>query len=69
MPRNDRKARGGQAEGSGKTFQKRKYKHSAVESGISRLEHHGLNWCLDKGLKAFLRGIVHWELWQRIYTI
>jgi IS5 family transposase len=28
-------------------------KHSAVESNINMLEHHGLNCCCDKGLKHF----------------
>jgi len=29
--------------------------HSAVESEINRLEHHGLNRCLDVGLEGYLR--------------
>jgi hypothetical protein len=28
---------------------------SAVESEINRLEHHGLNRCLDVGLHGYLR--------------
>ena len=28
-------------------------KHSAVESNINMLEHHGLNRCADKGLSGF----------------
>src|SRR3989339_227207 len=43
------------AEESSKTFKKLRHKHSAVESDINRLEHHGLDRCLDKGLKAFKR--------------
>ena len=42
-------------EESGKTFKKLRHKHSAVESDINRLEHHGLDRCPDKGLKAFRR--------------
>ncbi|MEP9410213.1 MAG: hypothetical protein HRF42_02200 [Candidatus Brocadia sp.] len=44
-----------QAEESSKTFKKLRYKHSTVESDINRLEDHGLDRCLDKGLKAFKR--------------
>lgn len=29
--------------------------HSAVESNINMLEHHGLNRCMDKGLRGFKR--------------
>jgi hypothetical protein len=29
--------------------------HSAVESEIHSLEHHGLNRCLDAGLPGYLR--------------
>jgi hypothetical protein len=55
MPKKGRKNQAEQAEESGKTFQKLRHKHSAVESDINRLEHHGLDRCLDKGLKAFKR--------------
>ena len=29
--------------------------HSAVESEVNSLEHHGLNRCLDVGLEGYLR--------------
>jgi transposase, IS5 family len=35
------------------SFKAIKRKHSAVESNINMLEHHGLNRCVDKGLKGF----------------
>jgi transposase, IS5 family len=38
-----------------KAFKKIRNKHSAVESNINMLEHHGLNRCRDKGLKGFKR--------------
>jgi transposase, IS5 family len=38
-----------------KAFKKLRNKHSAVESNINMLEHHGLNRCRDKGLKGFKR--------------
>ena len=41
-------------EGS-KTFKKLRHAHSAVESNINMLEHHGLNRCFDKGLHGFKR--------------
>lgn len=36
-------------------FKKMKHRHSAVESNINMLEHHGLNRCMDKGLQNFKR--------------
>lgn len=38
-----------------KEFKKLCYAHSAVESNINMLEHHGLNRCVDKGLHGFKR--------------
>lgn len=38
-----------------KTFKKLRHAHSAVESNINMLEHHGLNRCFDKGLRGFKR--------------
>ena len=35
---------------SGREFKKLRNAHSAVESNINMLEHHGLNRCMDKGL-------------------
>ena len=55
MPKKGRKNQSEEAEESSKTFKKLRHKHSAVESDINRLEHHGLDRCLDKGLKAFKR--------------
>jgi transposase, IS5 family len=40
---------------SDKTFRKLRYAHSAVESNINMLEHHGLNRCMDKGLHGYKR--------------
>jgi hypothetical protein len=37
------------------TFIKLRNKHSAVESNINALEHHGLNRCMDKGKEHFER--------------
>jgi transposase, IS5 family len=40
---------------SGKKFVALRKQHSAVESQINSLEHHGLNRCLDAGLEGYLR--------------
>ena len=40
---------------SAKIFKRLRHAHSAVESNINMLEHHGLNRCFDKGLKGFKR--------------
>ncbi|MGV1080901.1 MAG: ISNCY family transposase [Candidatus Nanopelagicales bacterium] len=40
---------------SGVEFKKLRNAHSAVESNINMLEHHGLNRCMDKGLHGFKR--------------
>ena len=40
---------------SGKTFKQLRNAHSAVESNINMLEHHGLNRCPDKGLHGYKR--------------
>jgi len=36
-------------------FKKLRNAHSAVESNINMLVHHGLNHCMDKGLSRFKR--------------
>jgi transposase, IS5 family len=40
---------------STKQFKELRYKHSAIESNINMLEHHGLNRCADKGLHGYKR--------------
>ncbi|HEY1869445.1 MAG TPA: ISNCY family transposase [Chitinophagaceae bacterium] len=40
---------------SSKSFKQIRNQHSAVESNINMLEHHGLNRCMDKGLGGFKR--------------
>lgn len=40
---------------SSKQFKELRYAHSAVESNINMLEHHGLNRCADKGLHSYKR--------------
>jgi transposase, IS5 family len=40
---------------SDKKFKELRHAHSAVESNINMLEHHGLNRCMDKGLYGYKR--------------
>jgi IS5 family transposase len=40
---------------SSKAFKTLRNQHSAVESNINMLEHHGLNRCMDKGSHGFKR--------------
>jgi len=58
MPKRGRKnAQEAEAE-SAKRFVALRKAHSAVESAINALEHHGLNRCLDVGLDGYTRYIV-----------
>ena len=42
---------------STKSFKQLRNAHSAVESNINMLEHHGLNRCMDKGLGGYKRNV------------
>jgi len=55
MPKKGSKNEIEQAEESSKEFKKFRNKHSAIESNINSLEHHGLNRCPDKGKKGFVK--------------
>ena len=55
MPKKGRRNKIEAEEESQKQFAKLRKKHSAVESNINCLEHHGLNRCPDKGINAYLR--------------
>jgi hypothetical protein len=55
MPKKGKKNKAEQEEESSKVFKKLRNKHSAVESNINSLEHHGLNRCPDKGKKGFVK--------------
>ena len=52
MPKKGRKNKQEQERESHSEFKKLRNKHSAVESNINMLEHHGLNRCHDKGLQG-----------------
>jgi transposase, IS5 family len=53
MPKKGKKNAIEKEEESRKSFKKLRYAHSAVESNINELEHHGLNRCPDKGINRF----------------
>lgn len=52
MPKKGKKNKEEQERESHPQFKKLRNRHSAVESNINMLEHHGLNRCPDKGLKG-----------------
>jgi hypothetical protein len=55
MPKRGKKNAAETERESGKKFVALRRQHSAVESEINSLEHHGLNRCLDVGLKGYQR--------------
>ena len=55
LPKRGRHNKEDKARESNATFKKLRNAHSAVESNINMLEHHGLNRCMDKGLRNYKR--------------
>ncbi len=55
MPKRGKKNAAETERESEKPFVALRKQHSAVESEINSLEHHGLNRCLDMGIKGYLR--------------
>jgi IS5 family transposase len=55
MPKRGKKNAAETERESAKTFVALRQQHSAVESEINSLEHHGLNRCLDVGLEGYRR--------------
>ena len=69
MPKRGRKnAEEAEAESARKFVALRKA-HSAVESAINALEHHGLNRCLDLGLEGYTRYIGYGVLAYNLHVI
>jgi hypothetical protein len=66
MPKRGKKNTAETARESGKRFVALRQQHSAVEREINRLEHHGLNRCLDVGIKGYQRyvgyGVLNYNL-------
>ena len=55
MPKRGRRSAAEAAREMGRSFQRLRRKHHAVESDIHCLEHHGLNRCPDKGYAGYQR--------------
>jgi len=55
MPKKGRRSQADQARETQPTFRRLRRQHSAIESNINALEHHGLNRCPDKGWSGFQR--------------
>ncbi len=55
MPKKGKASAADRAREQAAPFVKKRRAHSAVESNINSLEHHGLNRCPDKGLSGFKR--------------
>jgi hypothetical protein len=55
MPKKGRTSEADRERESGRRWKKLKNRHSAIESDINSLEHHGLNRCPDKGLNGYKR--------------
>ena len=53
LPKRGKRNQAETEEERSKEFRKLKNSHSAIESNINQLEHHGLNRCPDKGLKNY----------------
>jgi len=68
MPKRGKKNAAETERESAKRFVALRQLHSAVESEINSLEHHGLNRCLDMGLEGYLRyvgyGVMSYNLHQ-----
>jgi hypothetical protein len=52
-----------------KKFVALRQQHSAVESEINSLEHHGLNRCLDVGIKGYQRYVGYGVLSYNLHVI
>lgn len=55
LPKKGRHTKDDKERESAPEFKKLRKAHSAVESNINMLEHHGLNRCMDKGLHGYKR--------------
>jgi hypothetical protein len=55
LPKRGKHSKEDQERESNKNFKAKRNAHSAVESNINMLEHHGLNRCMDKGLHGYKR--------------
>jgi hypothetical protein len=69
MPKRGKKNAAEAQRESGKQFMALRRQHSAVESEINSLEHHGLNRCLDVGLSGYLRYVGYGVMSYNLHVI
>jgi transposase, IS5 family len=69
MPQRGKKNAAETARESERTFVALRKQHSAVESDINSLEHHGLNRCLDVGLCGYLRYVGYGVMSYNLHVI
>ena len=69
MPKRGKKNAEETARENEKRFVALRKQHSAVESEINSLEHHGLNRCLDVGLKGYLRYVGYGVMSYNLHVI
>jgi IS5 family transposase len=69
MPKRGRKNAAETERESEKTFVALRKAHSAVESEINSLEHHGLNRCLDAGLDGYARYVGYGVMSYNLHVI
>jgi IS5 family transposase len=69
MPKRGKKNAAETERERGKRFSALRHQHSAVESEINSLEHHGLNRCLDVGLAGYLRYVGYGVMSYNLHVI
>jgi IS5 family transposase len=69
MPKRGKKNTAELEHESGKQFVALRRQHSAVESEINSLEHHGLNRCLDVGLLGYLQYVGYGVMSYNLHVI
>jgi len=69
MPKRGKKNAAETERESEKKFVALRRQHSAVESEINSLEHHGLNRCLDVGLQGYLRYVGYGVMSYNLHVI
>jgi IS5 family transposase len=69
MPKRGKKTAADTEREADRKFVALRRQHSAVESDINALEHHGLNRCLDVGLAGYLRYVGYGVLSYNLHVI
>ena len=69
MPKKGKLTKAEQEEQRSPQFQKLRHAHSAIESDINCLEHHGLDRCPDKGLSNYKRYVALGVLTYNLHKV